>query len=78
MSYQASAVAASCAVTALAVSATWLRFSWHMQDGSAFPVPEFLATLSLVAGGAVSTHATYAFMWQGRGQPVPSHSCVPR
>lgn len=53
MFYQASAIAASVGVTSVAVIATALRFYWHMEDGSDFPTAEFLATLTLIAGGVV-------------------------
>jgi hypothetical protein len=37
MTYQASAIAATLGVGALAVFATYYRFAMHMQDGTPFP-----------------------------------------
>lgn len=51
--YQATAIAATLGIGAVAVAATWYRFYHHMDDGSDFPVAEFLATLTLIAGGTV-------------------------
>ena len=53
MSYQWAAIAASVGVTSLAIVATYLRFSWHLQDDGMFPWGEMFGTLALVAGGVV-------------------------
>lgn len=54
MVYKVSAIAATVGVTSLAIVATWLRFSWHLQTDGEVPWVEMAATLTLVAGGMVS------------------------
>lgn len=51
MTYQVSAIAASCLLTSTAIVATWCRFTMHA-DG-AIPAAEFLCTLLLIVGGTV-------------------------
>lgn len=53
LSYQVSAIAASVGVTSLAILATYLRFSWHVQDEGIVPWGEMFGTLLLVAGGVL-------------------------
>lgn len=54
LTYQVAAIAASAGVIALAVAATYFRFDWHMEESQDIPWVEIAATLTLVAGGAVS------------------------
>eukprot|EP00798_Chlamydomonas_sp_ICE-L_P003844 gene3844-13906_t len=49
--YQMSAIAASIGFTSMAVVATYVRFTWHMQDDGVLPLGEMCGTLALVAGG---------------------------
>mmetsp|Transcript_29382 Transcript_29382/g.75948 ORF Transcript_29382/g.75948 Transcript_29382/m.75948 type:complete len:334 (+) Transcript_29382:462-1463(+) len=60
MTYQVSAIAASCLLTSTAIVATWCRFTMHA-DG-AIPAAEFLCTLLLIVGGTVGMemYARYA------------------
>ena len=51
--YKLAAIVASSGVTAMAISAVYFRFSWHMQNGSEFPMLEAAATLLLTFGGVV-------------------------
>jgi hypothetical protein len=45
------AIAASLGVTSIAIVATYLRFTWHIQDDGVFPWAEMFGTLALVADG---------------------------
>lgn len=51
MTYQVSAIAATAFIGTIAITATYLRFHWHLQDDGVFPWDEMIATLLLVAGG---------------------------
>ena len=51
--YKFAAILASTGVTAMAITAVYFRFTWHMRDGAEFPVLEAAATLLLTFGGVV-------------------------
>ena len=51
--YKFAAILASTGVTAMAISAVYFRFTWHMRDGAEFPTLEAAATLLLTFGGVV-------------------------
>ena len=51
--YKFAAILASTGVTAMAISAVYFRFTWHIRDGADFPTLEAAATLLLTFGGVV-------------------------
>ncbi len=51
--YKMAAILASTGITAMAITAVHLRFTWHMRDGAEFPILEAAATLLLTFGGVV-------------------------
>ena len=51
------AILASTGVTAMAITAVYFRFTWHMRDGADFPMLEAAATLLLTFGGR-GAHST--------------------
>ena len=61
--YKFAAILASTGVTAMAITAVYFRFTWHMRDGADFPTAEAAATLCLTFGGVV------------RSQPAPTLLC---
>jgi membrane associated rhomboid family serine protease len=56
--YRAAAIMASTGVTAMAIAAVYLRFTWHMRDNTEFPTLEAAATLLLTLGGVVRPYCT--------------------
>jgi hypothetical protein len=54
LTYKVAAIAASTGVGSLAIVATYLRFSRHMNPSGDLPVAEMACTLALIFGGAVS------------------------
>ena len=57
--YKFAAILASTGVTAMAISAVYFRFTWHMRDGADFPTLEAAATLLLTFGGVVRPALSY-------------------
>lgn len=56
--YKFAAVAATTGITAMAITAVYLRFTWHIKEGADFPMLEAAATLLLTFGGVVRTTHT--------------------
>jgi beta-carotene 3-hydroxylase len=51
--YKVSAIATSSGITAIAITAVYVRFAWHLDDPQDFPWFDMWCTLSLTVGGVV-------------------------
>eukprot|EP00878_Enallax_costatus_P019088 GHUV01020127.1.p2 GENE.GHUV01020127.1~~GHUV01020127.1.p2 ORF type:complete len:233 (+),score=38.69 GHUV01020127.1:227-925(+) len=72
LTYQASAIAATAGVGALAVFATYYKFVYHMAADQAFPWLDMAGTLALVVGGVVGME-----MWARWAHKVLWHDFQP-